>query len=105
MNPKITFFSQLESLMVEGCLSFPGEYWEIWRPANVTTEFMTMVNFVDWIKDSKVEPIYKKQTLKAKEWVARILQHEVDHLNGQLFTKMGGRKMHKSELEGITFTH
>ena len=105
INPEITFFSQMESLMVEGCLSFPGEYWEIWRPANITAEFVIMANFVDWIKDPVITPIYKKHQMKAKEWMSRVLQHEFDHLDGKLFIKRGGRKLHQSELEGVAYTH
>lgn len=84
INPVITFYSEMEYEMVEGCLSFPGEYYKIWRPANITVEY----------RDERG----KKRTLKAKEWLARVIQHEVDHLNGNLFIHMDGDKIPEQEL-------
>jgi peptide deformylase len=84
INPEITFKSEIENLMVEGCLSFPGEYWEIWRPANITVEY----------QDEKG----KKRNLKGKDWLSRVIQHEVDHLNGQIFIKKGGKKLQEKDL-------
>ena len=86
INPRITFYSQSEHLMVEGCLSFPDEYYKIWRPANITVEYQ--------------DENGKKRTLKAKEWLSRVIQHEVDHLNAKLFINLGGEKMRPEELEG-----
>ncbi len=85
INPQIIFYSQMEYQMTEGCLSFPGEYYKIWRPANITVEYY----------DEKG----KKRTLKAKDWLARVVQHEVDHLNGNLFINLGGEKVDEKELE------
>jgi len=84
INPKITFGSELESLMVEGCLSFPDEYYQIWRPANIMVEYYTEEG--------------KKKTLRAKGWLSRIIQHEVDHLHGKIFIKMGGTKITDADL-------
>lgn len=84
INPKITFFSQLESLMVEGCLSFPDQYYEIWRPSNITVEYY--------------DENGKKIIYKAKDWPARIIQHEVDHLNGNIFINKGGKKIEEREI-------
>jgi peptide deformylase len=84
INPKITFRSQAESLMIEGCLSFPGEYWEIWRPSNINVEYF----------DEKG----KKKTLQASGWLSRVIQHEVDHLQGKLFINLGGRKLDEKDL-------
>lgn len=85
INPKITFFSQTEHLMVEGCLSFPGEYFKIWRPANIIVEYMDEQG--------------KKKTLRAKDWLSRVIQHEVDHLAGRLFINIGGEKIAEEDLE------
>lgn len=84
INPKIVFESQLESLMIEGCLSFPEQFYEIWRPANVYVEYFT--------EDGQ------KKILKAKDIIARVALHEVDHLHGKLFINKGGRKVKESEL-------
>lgn len=86
INPKIVFASEVENLMVEGCLSFPGDFYEIWRPANIHVEFFNEKG--------------KKRTLKAKDWLARVIQHEIGHLNGNLYIKMGGKKIKKEDLKG-----
>jgi peptide deformylase len=83
INPKIVFESSVENLMIEGCLSFPEQFYEIWRPANVNIEYFDEQG--------------KKKLLKARDLIARVAQHEVDHLQGKLFIKKGGRKMDPSE--------
>ncbi len=85
INPKITFFSQVQYEMVEGCLSFPEEYYKIVRPANIIVEYM--------------DERGKKKKLKAGSWLSRVIQHEVDHLNGKVFTKLGGIKLDGDEIE------
>ena len=84
INPKITFYSKVENLMVEGCLSFPEQFYEIWRSANIIVEYFNEKG--------------KKKTLKAKNWTSRVIQHEVDHLNGDLFINKGGKKIEEDEL-------
>ena len=56
----------------EGCLSFPNEFGKVIRPTEVVVEFL----------DRKG----KKQKLKAKDLLAQAICHEVDHLNGIVFT-------------------
>ena len=55
----------------EGCLSFPGLYFHVVRPRGVTVRFHDYVG--------------QEQTLRDQDLVARIVQHEVDHLDGVLF--------------------
>ncbi len=88
INPKIVFFSQLEALMIEGCLSFPEQFYEIWRPANVHVEYYNELG--------------QKKLLKAKDLISRVAQHEVDHLQGNLFIHKGGRKVEESEFTDDT---
>ena len=71
INPEITFRSKETSVYEEGCLSLPGHFAEIERPAECH------VNFIDYNG--------KKKELKAKGLLATCIQHEVDHLNGILF--------------------
>ena len=71
INPKITFKSKNTSIYEEGCLSLPGYYAEIERPAECHLEY---INYYG-----------KKKDLKAKGLLATCIQHEVDHLNGKLF--------------------
>lgn len=97
INPKITFYSNLESQMIEGCLSFPDQYYKIWRPSNILIEFYTIANTKKFLEGA--EPILKKTKLKASKWLSRILQHEYDHLQGKVYIKMGGKKLSKKELD------
>lgn len=56
----------------EGCLSFPNKYGKVERPKEVVVEALD-------INGCKVK-------LKAKDLLAQALCHEIDHLNGVLFT-------------------
>ncbi len=56
----------------EGCLSFPGLHAEVERWADVTVTYQDLDG--------------KEQTLSAGGWLARIIQHEMDHLDGVVFT-------------------
>ncbi|GAB4147737.1 MAG: peptide deformylase [Patescibacteria group bacterium] len=85
INPEITFYSQAEALMVEGCLSFPNQYYEIWRPQGIRVKF----------QDEKGR--WKEKTFSG--WMARVVQHEVDHLNGELFINKGGRKIEEDQVD------
>ena len=71
INPEITFTSKNTSVYEEGCLSLPGHFAEIERPAECH------LNYIDY--DGK------KKSLKADGILATCIQHEVDHLNGVLF--------------------
>ena len=71
INPEITFRSNKTSTYEEGCLSLPGHFAEVERPAECH------LNFLDYNG--------KKKDLKAGGLLATCIQHEVDHLNGILF--------------------
>ncbi len=71
INPEINFKSKDTSIHEEGCLSLPGHYAEIERPAEC------LINYIDY-NGSKKE-------LKAKGLLSTCIQHEIDHLNGVLF--------------------
>lgn len=58
----------------EGCLSFPNEFGKVIRPTEVVVEFY----------DREA----KKVKLKAKDLLAQAVAHEVDHLNGIVFTDL-----------------
>lgn len=70
-NPEIIKFSEEKSSMDEGCLSVPGIWGPVERPEKITIVGLD-------ISGKKV---------KIKSWgiLARIFQHETDHLNGILF--------------------
>ena len=71
IKPTIRFKSDKRSIYEEGCLSLPGHFAEIERPAECD------LDYIDY--DGK------KRNLKAKGLMATCIQHEVDHLNGVLF--------------------
>ena len=70
INPEITF-KEGEAVDTEGCLSVPDIYGEVKRAAKVKVEFMNRRG--------------KRQHLTATGLLARCIQHELDHLEGQLF--------------------
>ncbi len=71
INPEIVEFSDEPSTYEEGCLSIPDYYAEVERPAGCTVKYLD--------RDGK------SQTLKADGLLSTCLQHEIDHLNGDLF--------------------
>ena len=72
INPKITRFSQQLVNGAEGCLSIPGLMGEVERAEEITVEGLDRFG--------------KPLKMKLRGWVARIFQHEIDHINGILFT-------------------
>lgn len=71
INPKITRYSSQTCNFDEGCLSVPGVYLEVNRPEAVEVSY----------KDENGKP----QKLQADDFLARVIQHEMDHLNGVMF--------------------
>lgn len=85
INPKIIESSQEEAEEIEGCLSVPGKWGRVRRAKTVKVQ----AQGVDG----------KNFTLKAAGFLARILQHEIDHLNGVLFKeKVDGKILTEEEL-------
>lgn len=77
INPTIIRYYGRMLLMSEGCLSFPGISENVARPESIE---------VEWYDEKKE---YHKDFFHGIE--SRILQHEIDHLNGVLFIdKMSG---------------
>jgi peptide deformylase len=70
LNPEITEYSKDAGEMEEGCLSLP-EYWKQIKRAKK-------------IKLKAMDENGKKIKLKARGFLARVFQHETDHLNGML---------------------
>ena len=71
INPEIISKSKKTSVYEEGCLSLPGYFAEIERPAEC------QIKFIDYNG--------KERVLVANGLLATCIQHEVDHLNGILF--------------------
>jgi peptide deformylase len=70
-NPEITRFSTDTEIGNEACLSIPGLVGEVERPASIQIKGLNRQG--------------KPTKIKASGWLARIFQHEIDHLDGVLF--------------------
>ncbi len=77
INPEIIKASEEKVLGVEGCLSIPNIQGEVERHAVIQVKGLNRYG--------------KPQKLKVDGWMARIFQHEIDHLNGVLFTDRATR--------------
>jgi len=72
INPAIIETSVDLSTFEEGCLSIPGVYAELDRPAEIGIQAMNERG--------------RRFSLGATGFLARVIQHELDHLDGVLFT-------------------
>lgn len=70
-NPKIVKSSKKTIVMEEGCLSIPGLYGPVERPERITLE--------GYDKNGR------KMKIEASGLLARVFQHEMDHLDGKFF--------------------
>jgi peptide deformylase len=71
INPKITFAGQPSIEFFEGCLSLTG--------------FTALVPRSREVKVECLNDRAERKTIHASGWYARILQHEIDHLNGTIY--------------------
>ncbi len=77
INPEIVKASEEKIMGVEGCLSIPNIQGEVERHEAIQVKGLNRYG--------------KPQKLKVDGWMARIFQHEIDHLNGILFTEIAAR--------------
>ncbi|NEP60227.1 MAG: peptide deformylase [Symploca sp. SIO2G7] len=71
INPVIKSFGKTLCDAQEGCLSIPGVYLDVRRPEMIEVAY----------KDENGRP----KTLKTKDLLSRVIQHEIDHLKGIMF--------------------
>ncbi len=71
VNPQIVAASAERAIREEGCLSLPGQYADVARPARVTVRY------------HDIEGV--RHDIEAEGLLAACLQHELDHLDGVLF--------------------
>lgn len=71
INPVIEKFSEEKIVIEEGCLSIPDVRSEVERPKKINIKYL----------DTNM----KELELEADELLARVIQHEFDHLQGVLF--------------------
>ena len=72
-NPKIIKYSKNEVVFEEGCLSYPDLFIKISRPSTIVVKY-----------EDEGKEIHK---VKMTEYIARIFQHEYDHMEGIDFTQ------------------
>ena len=72
VNPQIELFSPADVAFHEGCLSIP--------------RLMAMVERSCSVRVTCLDEHGEQRVIDAAGWYARILQHEIDHLNGRLYT-------------------
>ena len=88
-NPEIVKVSEETVTGVEGCLSIPGLVGEVDRPVQVYIR----------AQNRRGQPV----KIKAQGWLARIFQHEIDHLEGVLFTDRATRVWKPSKDEEAAY--
>lgn len=84
VNPVLAARSQEVCGMYEGCLSVPGVRGWVERPEKVVVQF----------QDRNGEP----QTMHLEGLMARCVQHEIDHLDGHLYTELTDQFIRDEEL-------
>ena len=72
-NPRIVDKSSHTETLEEACLTFPGLFFDVERPSVIKVRFQT--------------PNGETRTEKFTGLTARIFQHEMQHLNGEVFFK------------------
>jgi len=92
INPEILTASEAKGLAWEGCLSIPDTYGQVERSKRVRVKSLDLNG--------------NEFTLKAEGFLARVIQHEIDHLNGILFTsKIVGKTFTEKELDELEKTN
>ncbi len=87
VNPRIDWSSKDSEVMDEGCLSLPGVHVDVERPIHVR------VLAVDEAGDDVL--------VEASGLEARVIQHEVDHLDGVLILDRTSRDQRKEAMRGL----
>jgi len=90
INPKIIERSEKKVLIEEGCLSIPDVREEVRRPESITIVYH--------------DTDFNEHTLEADGLLARVMQHEFDHLQGVLFTDLISddlKKKYKKDINRI----
>jgi peptide deformylase len=87
VNPVIEWSSEERETLEEGCLSLPGVHVEVERPAQVR------------VRASDVEG--KEIVVEAEGLEARVIQHEVDHLDGIMILDRIPRELRKQAMRAM----
>jgi peptide deformylase len=87
VNPELEWVSDELEAAEEGCLSLPGVHVEVERPARVRVR----------AKDGAGEDL----EIEAEGLTARVIQHEIDHLNGVLILDRISREARKEAMRAM----
>ncbi|HEX6228822.1 MAG TPA: peptide deformylase, partial [Solirubrobacterales bacterium] len=87
INPAVEWLSEESAVAEEGCLSLPGVTVDVERPLHARFGGL----------DLDGEPV----TLEASGLEARVLQHEIDHLDGVLILDRAPREQRKGALRAL----
>jgi peptide deformylase len=87
VNPVIEWRGDEEETMEEGCLSLPGVHVDVERPVYVRIR----------AQDATGEPL----TIEASGLEARVIQHEIDHLDGVLILDRASRDQRKEAMRTL----
>lgn len=88
VNPTIVKQSKKTQTGVEGCLSVPDEYGIVTRPEKVTVRAQDRHG--DWYE------------YEGEELIARAFCHELDHLDGHIYTEIAEKMLTEEELAELT---
>ena len=87
VNPEIVWSSEEKRVYQEGCLSIPEYYEDVERPSRVKARYLDREG--------------RENEIEADGLLATALQHEIDHLNGVLFTDRAVRVWRPTEGEDV----
>ena len=88
VNPEVVEVSEETQTGLEGCLSLPGKYGIVTRPEHVVVRAQDRNG--DWYE------------YEGEDIVARCFLHEIDHLDGHMYTEIAERMLTPEELEEMT---
>ena len=87
VNPEIEWHSKEEEIAAEGCLSLPRVHVDVERPVH--------------IRVGAQNPAGERITIEASGLEARVIQHEMDHLDGILILKRTSREERKEAMRSL----
>lgn len=87
VNPEVVSVSEETQTGLEGCLSLPGQYGIVTRPERVTVRAQDRTG--DWYE------------YDGEEIVARCFLHEIDHLDGHMYTEIAEKMLTPEELDAL----
>ena len=85
VNPEIVEVSEETQTGLEGCLSLPGKWGIVTRP--MRAKVRAQDRFGDWYE------------YEGEELIARAFLHEIDHLDGPMYTEIAEKMLTAEELE------